>query len=216
MLAACCYQSGKSSAQWHVMSWGVPGKIVVPSPWSIHREIICSLVYSGGLFHQLHQHIIGQAAGSETEPVRVHPIPAEHFMQHHQVMQGGFGGGMNWNDFMRQARGGSGGVEFDMGDLGEMFGDIFGGIFGKQAGGPVAADRPYIVGEAGPELFVPKAAGTILPNGQGMGGVTNVTNITNNVSAIDAKSVAQFFAENRRTLLGTVQLAQKEMPYGNR
>ncbi|MBT5337926.1 molecular chaperone DnaJ [Candidatus Falkowbacteria bacterium] len=43
--------------------------------------------------------------------------------------QGGFGGGMNWGDFMRQARsGGGGGVKFDFGglDLGDIFGDMFG------------------------------------------------------------------------------------------
>jgi hypothetical protein len=45
--------------------------------------------------------------------------------------------------------------------------------------------------------------------------ITN-TYITNNVSAIDSKSVAEFFATNRRTMLGTMQLAQKELPYGNR
>ena len=32
-------------------------------------------------------------------------------------------------------------------------------------------------------------------------------------AGLDAKSVAQLFAENRKTLLGTVQMAQKEMPY---
>jgi len=43
--------------------------------------------------------------------------------------QGGFGGGMNWEDFMKHARQGGGGfrnVNFDFGDLGDMFGDIFG------------------------------------------------------------------------------------------
>jgi molecular chaperone DnaJ len=42
--------------------------------------------------------------------------------------QGGFGGGMNWEDFMRQARGGGfGNVNFDLGmDLGDIFGDLFG------------------------------------------------------------------------------------------
>ena len=41
--------------------------------------------------------------------------------------QGGFGGGANWEDFMRQARGGQGGnFSFDMGDLGDVFGDLFG------------------------------------------------------------------------------------------
>ncbi len=46
--------------------------------------------------------------------------------------QGGFGGGMNWDDMMRQARqqqgqGGFGGVNFDFGDIGDMFSDLFGG-----------------------------------------------------------------------------------------
>ena len=42
--------------------------------------------------------------------------------------QGGFGGGMNWEDVMRQARG-QGGTGFggDFGDLGDIFGDFFGG-----------------------------------------------------------------------------------------
>jgi hypothetical protein len=39
------------------------------------------------------------------------------------------------------------------------------------------------------------------------------TYITNNISAMDAKSVAQLFVENRKTLLGTVNMARKEMPY---
>lgn len=35
---------------------------------------------------------------------------------------------------------------------------------GKQEGGPVQANRSFIVGENGPELFVPDRAGTIVPN----------------------------------------------------
>ncbi|KKL51325.1 hypothetical protein LCGC14_2296640, partial [marine sediment metagenome] len=44
-------------------------------------------------------------------------------------------------------------------------------------GGPVAAGRPYIVGEEGAELFVPSGSGQIIPNSQvgvGGGGVTNI------------------------------------------
>ncbi len=37
----------------------------------------------------------------------------------------------------------------------------------RAAGGPVTAGRPYIVGEVGPELFVPSSSGTIIPNGAG-------------------------------------------------
>jgi len=49
------------------------------------------------------------------------------------AQQGGFGGGMGWEDFMRAARQGGAtysNVDFDMGDLGDMLGDLFGGSFG--------------------------------------------------------------------------------------
>jgi lambda family phage tail tape measure protein len=91
-----------------------------------------------------------------------------------------------------------------------------GSLFGFAEGGSPPVNKPSIVGEKGPELFVPKTAGTIIPNGQGMGSTVNNYITNNNVSAIDAKSVAQFFAENRKTMLGSVQLAQKELPYNNR
>jgi phage-related minor tail protein len=42
----------------------------------------------------------------------------------------------------------------------------------RAMGGPVAAGKPYIVGERGPELFVSNASGRIIPNGGGAGGVT--------------------------------------------
>lgn len=38
---------------------------------------------------------------------------------------------------------------------------------GRAAGGPVAGGTPYIVGERGPEMFVPQGSGTIVPNGSG-------------------------------------------------
>jgi len=97
-----------------------------------------------------------------------------------------------------------------------FLGSLFEGLF-RAEGGPVAGGQPYIVGEKGPEMFVPKSSGTIIPNNQmGSGGNAPAGNtyITNNISAIDAKSVAQLFAENRRTLFGSVQLAQKELSYG--
>ena len=57
------------------------------------------------------------------------------------------------------------------GFLGEMF-------KGKANGGPVTGGQPYVVGERGPELFVPKASGAIVPNeAMGAGGVSIVQNI---------------------------------------
>ncbi len=64
------------------------------------------------------------------------------------------------------------------------------GAFGVRAmGGPVASGSPYVVGEKGPELFVPHASGTIVPNnkmgggsGSGGGSVTVNYNIAAGVS----------------------------------
>jgi len=36
----------------------------------------------------------------------------------------------------------------------------------RQSGGPVTGGMGYVVGEAGPELFVPSVSGTIVPNSQ--------------------------------------------------
>ena len=49
--------------------------------------------------------------------------------------------------------------------------------------------EPTIVGEQGPELFVPRTAGTVIPNQQLSGQLGGVTNVTNNyIDAIDVKS----------------------------
>ena len=48
------------------------------------------------------------------------------------------------------------------------------GIPQRAKGGPVSGNQPYLVGERGPELFVPGAQGNIVPN-HAMGGGANVT-----------------------------------------
>lgn len=54
-------------------------------------------------------------------------------------------------------------------------------------GGPVTGGRPYLVGERGPELFVPSMSGSIVPN-ESLGGGVNVT-IVFNVSTGVAETV---------------------------
>lgn len=51
-------------------------------------------------------------------------------------------------------------------------GGFVGGIFKREHGGPVTAGSPFLVGEAGPELFVPRMSGNIVPlaAGRGRGG----------------------------------------------
>jgi hypothetical protein len=63
----------------------------------------------------------------------------------------------------------------------------FGG--GRAMGGPVNAGTNYIVGERGPELFMPNTSGTIIPNNKLSGGGT-VINLTVN-GAIDGESTAR-------------------------
>ncbi len=46
-----------------------------------------------------------------------------------------------------------------------MSGSAVSAVTGKAAGGPVSANTMYLVGEKGPELFMPKSAGNIIPNG---------------------------------------------------
>jgi hypothetical protein len=54
---------------------------------------------------------------------------------------------------------GGGGAGYTAGTVGAS------GMFGHLAeGGPALKDRPYIVGEEGPELFVPPVSGTVIPN----------------------------------------------------
>jgi len=48
------------------------------------------------------------------------------------------------------------------GFLSTILGSIFGG--GRASGGYVSVNKPYVVGERGPELFVPGASGNIIPN----------------------------------------------------
>lgn len=52
-----------------------------------------------------------------------------------------------------------------------------GGIGHRAAGGPVDASSPYMVGERGPELFVPNRDGKIVPNNQ-LGGAAPPVNRT--------------------------------------
>lgn len=51
-----------------------------------------------------------------------------------------------------------------IGKLGSLAGGFLGFLTGKASGGPVNDKVPYIVGEKGPELFVPETNGTIIPN----------------------------------------------------
>ena len=60
--------------------------------------------------------------------------------------------------------------------LGGFLGGILGGLFAD--GGRPPVGKASLVGERGPEIFVPKVAGTIIPNNQLGGGTTNIVNVS--------------------------------------
>lgn len=84
----------------------------------------------------------------------------------------------------------------------------------KQFGGPVMGNKPYIVGEQGPELFVPSTGGSVIPNGNfGMGGVQNVTY---NIQATDAASFQALVARDPSFIHAVASKGASQMPSGRR
>ena len=90
-------------------------------------------------------------------------------------------------------------------------------LFGLASGGPATAGQPYIVGEEGPELFIPKNSGTVIPNdvtaglagGAGIGGGTQVTY---NINAVDARSFKQLVAQDPEFIFNVSQAGARRVP----
>lgn len=84
-------------------------------------------------------------------------------------------------------------------------------ISGYADGGSPPVNQVSVVGERGPELFVPRTAGTIIPNHQlgGMGGTTNVTN--NYINAIDTKSFEDRLLGSSNAVWAANQYAGKNL-----
>jgi phage-related minor tail protein len=85
-------------------------------------------------------------------------------------------------------------------------------------GGDPPVGVPSLVGEQGPEIFVPRQAGTILPNKM-LGAMSNnqpqvVYNgpYIANMNAIDTQSGVQFLAKNKQTIWAVNQSAQRSLP----
>lgn len=77
----------------------------------------------------------------------------------------------------------------------------------RAAGGPVAAGRPYWVGERGPEVFVPTAHGQIVPNRAAGGLVVNVHVAGSVVSERDLVDAVHAGLLRKRQLVSTLGLA---------
>jgi hypothetical protein len=77
-----------------------------------------------------------------------------------------------------------------------------GGITGFATGGDIYGNKPVMVGERGPEIFVPNSAGTIIPNNSNSGGLT--INVPVNVSG-NNKMASELRSEIESTVLRVVK-----------
>jgi len=91
--------------------------------------------------------------------------------------------------------------------------NVGGKLRAREHGGPVSGGSPYIVGEKGPELFMPNSSGVIIPNnklGAGGGGGSQTTNVIINTVAGDAAAleriVVDALARARRRGLTALQV----------
>lgn len=112
-----------------------------------------------------------------------------------QALQIGFGGLMG-------GTGGSGGT------LANLFGSAIGALFGlpgRATGGSVAPDRPYLVGERGPELFVPTSAGRVEANPGG--GSRRDVRVAINLSAPRGTSTPVAMQRSSRQVAAAVRRA---------
>ena len=65
----------------------------------------------------------------------------------------------------------------------------------------------YIVGEQGPEVFMPNTSGEIIPSGQDVGGTTNVNF---SINAVDSAGVQDLLLNQRGNIIGMIREAANE------
>ena len=68
------------------------------------------------------------------------------------------------------------------------------------------ATRPMLVGEQGPELFIPSTSGSLLPNGN-MG-----SQVTYNINAVDARSFQQLVASDPEFIFSVTEVGRRRIP----
>ena len=103
-------------------------------------------------------------------------------------------------------------------------GGPLGSLFGFAQGGSAMAGTPVIVGERGPELFVPSSAGKVIPNnvlngsaaGQGAVNGGGQTMVTYNIQAVDASSFRSLVARDPSFMFAVTEQGRRSQPTRSR
>ncbi len=83
---------------------------------------------------------------------------------------------------------------------------------GNAQGGALRKGEPTIIGERGPELFIPNSSGQITQNARGMSGRSAVVNF--NINTIDSRGFDEALEENRGTITAIINNALAEKGRG--
>ena len=82
------------------------------------------------------------------------------------------------------------------------------GSFFRQSGGSVQKGRPYVVGERGPELFIPNSTGQVTQAARGTNGGQTTVNF--NINTLDASGFDELLIRNRGTITSIINSAVNE------
>jgi molecular chaperone GrpE (heat shock protein) len=93
-----------------------------------------------------------------------------------------------------------------------MSGNPLGFLGFMASGGSVGKGQAHVVGERGPELFIPNSSGQITQSARGMGGRS--ANVTFNINTIDSRGFDQALVENRGTITAIINNALTERGRG--
>ena len=85
------------------------------------------------------------------------------------------------------------------------------GSLGFANGGNPPVGKFSVVGERGPELFLPRTPGTIIPNHM-LGGGGNVTNINYTIQAVDASSFRSLVARDPEFIYSVTEAGRRSQP----
>jgi hypothetical protein len=85
------------------------------------------------------------------------------------------------------------------------------GFLGFMAnGGAVSKNQPYLVGENGPEMFIPNQTGQITQSARGTGGNGGSTTVNFNINTVDASGFEDLLVRSRGTITQLINNAVNE------
>jgi len=78
---------------------------------------------------------------------------------------------------------------------------------GREEGGSVMGGKPYVIGEAGPEVMVPGRSGTVIPNDKS---AERIVNINFTINATDTRDFDKLLRSRQGLLIGMINQALNE------